>query len=219
MYNPGLELTNRSDVKTKFNNTIMMIDYTPCYFYTDDSDLSLSTIHVVRYYPITSKPSTAKKEDYRTIKGLRTGSPPLGYMNVNENTRYLVRSTERRYNWGITPPNILSKNYSSKGYFPTMDRNLFCSPMMYNTISGIYPDYRNAVEKLLNEEVESVAISRHVALQDMGGKTYGLLYRNALIGISHNLGSSSFTPFVEPSMAKYYNKFLANASAGVILNV
>jgi len=135
--------------------------------------------HLVHLYrpKDRSRDATSKADpfvvDYRS-DDVDISSIPLGYVNHNGKAHYLERHPFRKNAQGASPSNIVNAG----------DYNVFYSDSMDVLINNNYPSFMDALSKIEEDEVESIAFSRIFALKrnDLNKRLVEVLLRKRPIG-------------------------------------
>lgn len=121
-----------------------------------------------------------------TIKGddplLDISSPPLGYINGKAACIYVMRKPERKYKQTLRPDAVLG--YYAGGTLVGQDviHSVLFSKQGEQMFLGVYPEFKFATSKITNDlAIESIALSRHVALYRVG-ESIIVLIKNEPVG-------------------------------------
>jgi hypothetical protein len=180
----------RDDVQHRLVKSICRYKDLPVY-------VNSSKLHVVSI--IYLHDSTKAMVDYRDAE-FDYRSPPLGYMNVNEEAHYLVREPDRKnQKYGLTPGTVACP----AGTLHPQD--YFLSKAMAACIMANHPTFREVVEKLDNDDIRSSAIARHVALSKLNNSTLTIMYRGRMVGtrelgvwrLLNSMDASIIKPYIE----------------------
>jgi len=181
---------DKNDVNKRLVNTV-------CRFKDDPVYVLGSREHVLELYEMTT--GRRFKQDYR-VPEFDYRSPPLGYINVENRAFYLTRLPSRgNQRQGLCHSTVWCSDpgFRAQDYISSKELRL--------CILGQHPSLTNAVEMLENE-YESVAISRHVAINKLATSTLGLHYRGRLVGTRERgqwrLLDSGDSSIIEPLIRK-----------------
>ena len=159
------------------------------YLYYDDIDYATKRLYNTVIKDVDGEPFfvSGVKED--ALEGSYFGSPEpgrivrlplekvslepvqLGYVNKSPNAYYCERMPMRN-DWcqGLS-------NKSFRNKYGAV-RNGFIDQSLYNTVKGIYPSFKEALQSILRGDSNSVAFSRKFAVD----KSDSLLYRELVVG-------------------------------------
>jgi hypothetical protein len=104
---------------------------------------------------------------------------PLGYVNIDRSTTYLMRVPSRQWRQGIRSSNITSIGGSHASLFAGS------ASSFVNLVRNIYPTPNDCLDLINNQEVISQAFSRNFAISSInnkGKKGSILLYKSLVVG-------------------------------------
>jgi hypothetical protein len=160
---------DRDDVRQRLGGTVCRYKNKPVYI------IDTRYPHMVAVQHLGDMGGDYEWIDYRT-PDFDYKSPPLGYMNLQGKAYYLSRLPWRDIQkQGLTQEAIESKPDLRRGWFP--------SAALGKCILGEHPNLQEALEQIINQGHESVAIHRHIAVGQVSGQNLGVFYRGRLVGI------------------------------------
>lgn len=160
------------DLDLRLNNTICRYKGHPYYVQTGRAD-GRNSYPKISLYKLDGTMSRPINVDH-TSDEFDDSSPPLGYMNYNNQAIYLKRVPHRLQNQGVRQESIMS--------IPSTRGHWFTSVSMESCILGRYPSQDQAMSTLQDAgSPYGVAIHRHIALSWIDSRTLGLYYKARLI--------------------------------------
>lgn len=159
---------DKDDVKFRLVHTICRYKSEPVWVRSNDK-------HILRCQYL--KDGNIAQIDYRD-QDFDYRSPPLGYMFVRGEARYISRIPSRdNQKQGLYENNICCLDDPN---FPVYEHLI--SQNMRDCILGIYLPVEEALRLLENGEARSVPVSRHIAIDLVTRLTPGLRYKTRLVG-------------------------------------
>ena len=191
----GRKMFSAHDVSMYLDGTVCIWKGSPVYVLSVVSGTDfVDVIHL----------SNKKKEkvDY-TKDDFDYSSAPLGYVNYHGAVFYLERMPFRKTKQGIHYENTTCIRLD--GRHAHIDDILTCASLA-KTITGEYPSEQEAFSSLNNENVKSIAIDRHIAIEK-AEQVYNLYYRNNKVA-SKNYNEVNFT-LITSQHSSFMKKILA----------
>ncbi len=168
-------------VEMRLDETICLYQGKPVYVQVDRDRLGDG--HTLKAYKLDGRMRNPTRVDYRT-EDFDYRAFPLGYMNSDRNAYYLTRVPARQQKQGLERRQLrgIPELPHMEGWFYGRD--------MEDCILGRYPSVPEALEKLDTYAVESIAVSRNVAIRMRSTGGTKLLYKGRTIG--HRKADGSF---------------------------
>lgn len=166
-----------SYANSRLANTVAMCDSTQIYIQ------NISDRGVVKYIPLNNQhlelTALYREVDLNPIQ--------LGFVNERERrAEYMYRLPTRVQRQGLCDKNVVKVN----------GRVDFWTPAFVNCIMGVYPTVDNVVDRIVNNEANSLAFSRSFMLAAHNAISLKLCYKitGAVGAYMFNTGVFKFTP-------------------------